>query len=125
MRATPAVMTSNEVTEYDVLKKDSIQGYTILNEVGKGASGVVYAARQVEGGRLVAIKVFYSHYSRNKEFIGRLIREAETLKKIHHENIVQGFGHGFSHGYYYTVMEFVEGSNLESRMRQDGALEEE
>jgi serine/threonine protein kinase len=119
-----------------VFNKDAIPGYVILNEVGKGAMGTVYAARDARTGRLVAVKVLYPYFSHNKELITRLTREAEITRKLRHPNAVSGIASGRcalpghlpaqagAGQYYYFVMEFVEGKSLLQLIRRDGFFTE-
>jgi len=112
------------LTEFDQLKKDFIPGYTLMEQVGKGASGVVFRAAENNTGRVVAIKVFYLHLCKNKDFVRSLIREARMLIGISHPNIVAGLDQGQYDGYYYTVMEFVEGGTLAHLLKKMGRLPE-
>ncbi len=109
---------------FDSSQKGVIPGYTILDRIGKGASGIVYSARDNKSAKQVAIKVFYLHYCRNKEFVRRLVREAETIKKLKHPNIVAGLGYGTYHGYYYSIMEFVKGETLKAILKREKRLDE-
>jgi serine/threonine protein kinase len=112
------------LTEFDQFKKDIIPGFSIIEQLGKGASGIVFKALDKKLGQPVALKIFYLHYCKNKEFVRRLIREAETIKRLSHPNIVAGFGHGAHEGYYYTVMEYVEGETVADLKKKKHHLSE-
>ena len=112
------------LTEFDQFKKDIIPGYIIDEQLGKGASGIVFSALDEKKDKPVALKIFYLYYSKNKDFVRRLIREAETMKKIRHPNIVAGYGYGRYSGYYYTVMELVVGEPLSSIRKRLKKLDE-
>lgn len=120
----PEAFDMNDVARYDAFKPDSIRGYTILNEIGKGATGVVYVARNIQTGALVAIKVLYPFYSHNKDHLHRLTREAELTKRLNHPNIVAGYEYGLCQGHYYFVMEFVKGDTLDHLLKKKGAFPE-
>ncbi len=113
------------LTEVDQFKKDIIPGYMIEEQLGKGASGIVFKAKDKGTGNPVALKIFYLHYCKNKEFVHRLIREAETIKRLQHPNIVAGYGYGTHEGYYYTIMEYVEGETLAEILRKRHHLDEQ
>lgn len=121
----PEAFDMNDTTRYDEFKRDSIRGYTILSEIGKGATGVVYAARNIQTGALVAIKVLYPFYSHNKDHLHRLTREAELTKRLNHPNIVAGYEYGLCQGHYYFVMEFVKGQTLDYLLKKKQSFSEE
>ncbi|MGH9861035.1 MAG: serine/threonine-protein kinase, partial [Candidatus Acidiferrales bacterium] len=91
--------------------------YEILFELGRGAMGAVYQARDPQIDRIVAIKVILTHGLSDQELEGfkqRFYREARAAGKMSHPGIVTI--HDIAedeNGRPYLVMEFVEGSNLE------------
>jgi serine/threonine protein kinase len=121
----PESMEMNDATRHDAFKRDAIRGYTILSEIGKGATGVVYAARNKQTGGLVAIKVLYPFYSHNKDYLHRLTREAELTKRLSHPNIVAGHEYGLCRGHYYFVMEYVKGDTLDRLLKRRRVFGEE
>ncbi|MCX7000635.1 MAG: protein kinase [Candidatus Sumerlaeota bacterium] len=112
------------LTELGQFKKDIIPGFNIIEQVGKGASSVVFSATDKKTGERVALKVFYLHYCKNREFVHRLIREADIVKRIRHPNVVAGYGYGTYEGYYYMVMEFADGDTLTQLLKTKLRLEE-
>ena len=84
----------------------------ILHLVGHGGMGAVYQARQVNLDRIVALKVLSPRLSRDPAFAERFLREARTLAKLSHPNIVTVFDFGQAGEFYYLTMEFVDGVNL-------------
>jgi serine/threonine protein kinase len=81
--------------------------------VGQGGMGAVYKARQKQLDRMVALKILPDARAESGAFAERFMREARSLAKLNHTNIVTvyDFGHTES-GLYYFIMEFVEGTNL-------------
>jgi len=69
-------------------------GYEILECLGRGGMGVVYKARQKSLDRWVAIKVLAPERVHDERFAGHFGREAKTLARISHPNIVTVFDHG-------------------------------
>jgi serine/threonine protein kinase len=67
--------------------------------------------------RIVALKILAPELGRDPAFAERFAREARTLGKLHHPNIVTVFEHGESGGYFYLIMEYVDGVNLRQAMR--------
>lgn len=84
----------------------------ICHLIGHGGMGVVYQARQVNLNRLVALKILSPRLGQDPAFAERFLREAQTMAKLSHPNIVTVFDFGKTDGLYYLTMEFVDGVNL-------------
>jgi tetratricopeptide (TPR) repeat protein len=84
----------------------------ILECVGRGGMGAVYKAKQKGLDRLVALKVLPPESSRAAAFAERFTREARALAHLSHPNIVTIYDFGHVGGFFYFVMEFVDGVNL-------------
>ncbi len=91
----------------------AIGGYTILRELGRGGMGAVYLA-QLENGPLVVIKVPFSEFGTDPQYVEIFFREFQALSTVRHENIVRVFRFGQDplHNVYYYVAEFVDGVTL-------------
>ncbi len=89
----------------------------ILELLGKGGMGAVYKARQLHLDRLVAVKILSPDVSQDPAFAERFTREARTLAKLSHPNIVGIHDFGQASGFCYFVMEFMDGVNLRHAMR--------
>ncbi|HOX07086.1 MAG TPA: protein kinase [Planctomycetota bacterium] len=98
--------------------------YELISKLGQGGMGAVYKARQESMDRLVALKVLPKSLARNEEFITRFLREARAAGRLSHPNVVAGIDAGFADGFYYFAMEYVEGANLGSVLREQGPLPE-
>jgi tetratricopeptide (TPR) repeat protein len=98
--------------------------YEILDKLGEGGSGVVYRARHVTMGRIVALKVLSNKRASDKKYLERFVREARVAVTLNHRNIVRGLDYGESDGYHYFVMEFVPGDTLYEIILREGRLEE-
>jgi WD40 repeat protein/tRNA A-37 threonylcarbamoyl transferase component Bud32 len=94
----------------------NIPGSEILSELGRGAMGVVYKARQVRLNRLCALKMILPGEHISAEFRSRFLAEAETIARLRHPNIVQIYGLGDYEGRPYFEMEYIEGGNLARRL---------
>lgn len=84
----------------------------ILELIGAGGMGAVYKARQSGLDRLVALKILPEEFGHDVKFALRFTREARTLAKLSHPNIVSVFEFGNVEDTYYFLMEFVDGSTL-------------
>ena len=89
----------------------------ILECLGRGGMGVVYKARQKSLNRLVALKLLAPERVRDPKFAERFAREAQALAALNHPNIVTIHDFGQAGGFYYLLMEFVDGVNLRRLLR--------
>jgi tRNA A-37 threonylcarbamoyl transferase component Bud32 len=89
----------------------------ILECLGRGGMGVVYKARQKTLNRLVALKLLAPERVREAKFAERFTREAQALAALNHPNIVTIYDFGQAGGFYYLLMEFVDGVNLRQLLR--------
>lgn len=89
----------------------------ILQCIGRGGMGVVYKARQKALGRIVALKLLAPGQTKDAAFAERFAHEARALAALNHPNIVTVYDFGESGGFYYLLMEYVDGVNLRQAMR--------
>jgi serine/threonine protein kinase len=87
-----------------------------ISLIGQGGMGFVYKARQPKLDRTIALKILAPELSRDPAFAERFAREARTLGKLQHPSIVTIFEHGECGGFYYLMMEYVDGVNLRQAM---------
>ena len=84
----------------------------ILALLGQGGMGAVYKARQLKLDRFVALKVLPREWGRDPAFAERFAREARALARLSHPHIVAVHDFGEAGGYFFLLMEFVDGANL-------------
>lgn len=106
---------SSPATDREALP-ERIGPYEILEELGRGGMGRVYAARQIGLGRIVALKVM-GDASRSADFELRFLREAQTAARLRHPNLVAVHDFGRTDGHLYFSMDYIEGGDLARRLR--------
>ncbi len=101
----------------------TVGGYEILELVGEGGMGAVYKARQLSLDRIVALKVLAPHLAGNEEFVARFKREARSIAKVNHSNILQVHDVADAEHLHFIAMEFIEGTNLSAKLKEKGFLD--
>lgn len=105
--------------------KPTVGRYEIAKEIGQGAMGVVYEARDPKINRVLAIKTirFSDEFEegRVKEIRNRFFKEAEIAGKLSHPSIVSIYDAGEDYDLTYLAMEFLEGEDLRQHCKK-GAL---
>jgi len=94
----------------------------IIELIGAGGMGAVYKARQIDIDRLVAIKILPQEFGHDVKFALRFTREARTLAKLNHPNIVQVIDVGNAGPHYFIAQELVDGENLRQTLERVGTL---
>ncbi len=111
----PTVTSVETPYEADQAEPDppAIPGYAGLEEIGRGAMGVVYRAMQRGTNRKVAIKCIHPERRPDEHIRQLFLREANVLLKLQHRRIVQCLSFGLAEMNPYLVLEFVEAEALE------------
>lgn len=84
----------------------------VIELIGSGGMGSVFKARQSQLDRFVALKILPTALAEQPGFSERFQREAQALAKLNHPHIVTVHDFGQAGGFFYLLMEFVDGVNL-------------
>lgn len=88
--------------------------YKVIKELGRGGMGVVFHAVHTGSRRPVAVKLLPWRYAADMpRWKERFHREAATIAALRHDNIVQVYSFGRHEGYYYYVMQYIDGVSLD------------
>ncbi|MBE5969690.1 MAG: Stk1 family PASTA domain-containing Ser/Thr kinase [Lachnospiraceae bacterium] len=96
--------------------------YEILERVGSGGMSEVYKAKCHKLNRNVAIKILKEEFAEDKSFVTKFKTEAQAVAGLVHPNIVNVYDVGEDQGYYYIVMEYIEGITLKQYIEKKGQL---
>jgi serine/threonine protein kinase len=98
--------------------------YVVGDCIGEGGMARIYRAEHAGLRRQVALKVLTNGFAKDPEGRERFVREARIAAAIKHPNVVNIFDVGVYEGIPYMAMELLEGTDLESMVRDRGALDE-
>ena len=96
--------------------------YDLLDEIGRGGSGIVYRATDRRLKRNVALKILPPDLAFRSDIRERFLREAETAARLSHPNIVPIFSVDEREGLAWFVMALVEGESIGDRVRGRGSM---
>ncbi|NOZ21428.1 MAG: protein kinase [Planctomycetes bacterium] len=95
-----------------------IAHYQILAKLGQGGMGAVYRARNIRLSKIVALKVLPAWLKeRDRTFVERFIREAQSTAQLEHPNVVAVHFVGSDAGHYFIEMQYVDGKTLAEILR--------
>ena len=95
----------------------SVGRYEVLEKLGQGGMGTVYKAFDPLLTRIVAIKVISGQLDGQPEHRERFFREARSAAQLSHKNIITIHDLGEQDGSPYLAMEYLEGHDLDRRLR--------
>lgn len=94
--------------------------YRILGELGGGGMGMVYRAEHRLMNRVVAIKIINGEFVKHPHAVDRFRREVQAAAKLSHPNIVTAHDAEQAGDLHLLVMEYVDGTDLASIVKQSG-----
>ncbi|MEV7191595.1 Stk1 family PASTA domain-containing Ser/Thr kinase [Streptomyces sp. NPDC093510] len=97
--------------------------YRIDGRVAVGGMATVYRAVDTRLDRVLALKVMHPTLAADASFVDRFIREAKSVARLSHPNVVGVFDQGTDGSYVYLAMEYVAGCTLRDVLRERGALQ--
>ncbi|MFE1177571.1 Stk1 family PASTA domain-containing Ser/Thr kinase [Streptomyces sp. NPDC058773] len=97
--------------------------YRVQARIAAGGMATVYQAVDTRLDRLLALKVMHPTLATDAAFVDRFIREAKSVARLSHPNVVGVFDQGTDGTYVYLAMEYVAGCTLRDVLRERGALQ--
>ena len=92
--------------------------YEIIKLIGEGGMANVYLAKDIILNRDVAVKILRGDLADDEKFVRRFQREALSASSLCHPNIVEMYDVGEDNGYFYIVMEYIEGVTLKQLVKR-------
>ncbi|MEV0639801.1 Stk1 family PASTA domain-containing Ser/Thr kinase [Streptomyces sp. NPDC050619] len=113
-----------DTTLQDPLVGQVLDGrYRVDARIAVGGMATVYRAVDTRLDRVLALKVMHPALAVDGEFVERFIREAKSVARLAHPNVVQVFDQGADGSYVYLAMEYIAGCTLRDVLRERGALQ--
>ncbi|WP_346183269.1 Stk1 family PASTA domain-containing Ser/Thr kinase [Streptomyces osmaniensis] len=113
-----------DTTLQDPLVGQVLDGrYRVDARIAVGGMATVYRALDTRLDRVLALKVMHPALAVDGAFVERFIREAKSVARLAHPNVVQVFDQGTDGSYVYLAMEYVAGCTLRDVLRDRGALQ--
>jgi serine/threonine-protein kinase len=100
----------------DSLIGRSFKGYRVIRFIARGGMGLVFEANQESLDRPVVIKFLYPHLSSDSRFRERFEREARSIARLNHPNIVRVLDFGSEDMLHFMILEYVDGVSLRERL---------
>lgn len=97
--------------------------YRVDARIAVGGMATVYRALDTRLDRVLALKVMHPTLAADVSFVERFIREAKSVARLAHPNVVQVFDQGADGSYVYLAMEYIAGCTLRDVLRERGALQ--
>jgi tetratricopeptide (TPR) repeat protein len=94
--------------------------YEVVQLLGEGGMGAVYKARDRELDRVVALKTIRTELAGSAEMLARFKQELILARQITHRNVIRIYDLGEAAGMKFITMEFVEGDDLRTILRDKG-----
>ncbi|MBB1242666.1 Stk1 family PASTA domain-containing Ser/Thr kinase [Streptomyces durbertensis] len=112
-----------DATLQDPLVGQTLDGrYRVAARIAVGGMATVYRATDTRLDRVVALKVMHPALAADTAFVERFIREAKSVARLAHPNVVGVFDQGTDGTYVYLAMEYIEGCTLRDLLGRRGAL---
>jgi serine/threonine-protein kinase len=87
--------------------------FELKKKLGKGGMGEVYLAKQISLDRIVALKTLSKELAKKEDFVARFLREARSMAKLDHVNVVKVYAVDSYKGLHFVAIEYVDGRSIQ------------
>jgi serine/threonine-protein kinase len=121
-RQDPRRLAEDLLAQANAGRRDlvSVQGYTLLAELGRRDEGAVYLARHAQTGDQVALKVMFPRGAGDARTRHRFLREAHNTMALKHPHVVGLRDAGWSNGLFFFTLEYCEGGTVARLLQERG-----
>ncbi len=124
LSAAARTLTCVDTTLQDPLVGQVLDGrYRVEARIAVGGMATVYRTVDTRLDRVLALKVMHPTLAADRTFVERFIREAKSVARLSHPNVVGVYDQGTDGSYVYLAMEYVAGCTLRDVLRERGALQ--
>jgi serine/threonine-protein kinase len=102
--------------------EQTVPGYRLLREIGRGSMGIVYLAGRDTDGKFVALKTITPAVAAGGPALQRFLREADILRQLDHPHIVRFLDMNGDDGQLWFAMDFVSGTDAGRLLSSEGPL---
>jgi serine/threonine protein kinase len=99
-------------------KVTQVGDFRIEKKLGQGGMGTVFLATQVSLDRKVALKTLSPEFAKKEDFVKRFLREARSMARLQHPNVVQVYAADSASGVNYAAIEFIDGRSMQGWMNE-------
>jgi serine/threonine-protein kinase len=99
-------------------KVSQVGDFRIEKKLGQGGMGTVFLATQVSLERKVALKTLSPELAKKQDFVKRFLREARSMARLQHPNVVQVYAADSVSGVNYAAIEFIDGRSMQGWMNE-------
>lgn len=91
----------------------TVGDFELKRKLGKGGMGEVFLARQISLDRMVALKTLAKDLAKKEDFVARFLREARSMAKLDHNNVVKVYAVDSFKGIHFAAIEYVDGKSVQ------------
>lgn len=94
--------------------------FELKKRLGKGGMGEVFLAHQISLDRVVALKTLSKELAKKEDFVKRFLREARSMAKLDHANVVKVYAVDSYRGIHFAAIEYIDGQSIQNWLDQIG-----
>jgi predicted Ser/Thr protein kinase len=114
--APPAKSSSSDAEANKSKKIKQLGDFKLEKKLGQGGMGTVYLATQTSLDRKVALKTLSPEFAKKPDFVQRFLREARSMARLQHPNVVQVYAADSVGGVNFAAIEFIDGRSMQNWM---------
>jgi predicted Ser/Thr protein kinase len=114
----PAKSSGSEGDAKKSKKITQLGDFKLERKLGQGGMGTVFLATQTSLDRKVALKTLSPEFAKKPDFVQRFLREARSMARLQHPNVVQVYAADSLSGVNFAAIEFIDGQSMQNWMNE-------